>query len=135
MNHVVDKNTYKVLNKGAGDHLEAVHLGEDIAIACSNVSLSRVGICRTDNLDAIMTFMAEMLEGSAGDMRGILRVRLVGGVANEVSRKTLENTVMALNAFDADQDIVDIISADILGKPHPAGFQLRVSDGAVIAVE
>lgn len=135
MKHVVEKNAYKILNKGAGEQLETAHLGEDIAVACLNASLSRVGICRADNLDTVMTFMTEMLEGSAGEMRGILRVRLVGGVANEASRRTLENTVMALNAFDADRDIVDVLSADVLGKPHPEGFQLRVSDGAVIAAE
>lgn len=64
-----------------------------------------------------------------------LVVRLVGGNDSDKSRQMVLKLIEDLNAIDNGRNIINIVSADILDKPHPNSFQIDARDGRLAAVE
>lgn len=64
-----------------------------------------------------------------------LAVRLVGGNASAQSREKLLKLLEDLNAIDNGRNIINIVSADILDKPHPNAFCIDARNGTLAALE
>lgn len=137
MKQAVAKEEYKIMDDGDG-FLTAHDLGAEIAIVCHNPNMRRTGLCRSQTNAEIRNFLQEMAEGCdvSKAPAPTLQLRLVGGLTDDVpSMDNLKNTMAALQAFEDGRDIIDILSADILEKPHPDSFAARAQDGALCEIE
>lgn len=65
----------------------------------------------------------------------LLEVRLVGGNNSEQSKQAVLQLIDDLNSIDNGRHIINVVSADILDKPHPNSFLIDARDGHVAALE
>lgn len=65
----------------------------------------------------------------------ILAVRLVGGNSSAQSRESALNILEDLNSIDNGKNIINIVSADILEKPHPNSFSIDARNGSLSPFE
>jgi hypothetical protein len=137
MKQAVAKAEYKIMNDGNG-FLTALDLGADIAIVCHNPNTQCTGLCRSQTNAEIRKFLQEMAAGCdiSRNLAPILQLRLVGGLMDDVpSMDNLKNTMAAVQEFEDGRDIIDILSADILEKPHPDSFAVMVRDGSLSEID
>lgn len=65
----------------------------------------------------------------------VLAVRLVGGNASKQSREAVLKLLEDLNSIDNGKNIINIVSADILEKPHPNAFYIDARNGMLSALK
>ena len=65
----------------------------------------------------------------------ILVVRLVGGNLSEQSKENVMRVLEDLNNIDNGRNIINIMSADILDKPHPEAFSIDSRSGILAPLE
>jgi len=111
--------------------IEVRDMKDDIVIACHNASKRRSGLCHASDKASIQNFLGNMLMNHEGAPKGTLQVRLLGGTDSSESRCQLEEIILALESFDTKRDILNIISADVLHKPHPDSFSMTTDDGTI----
>lgn len=138
--HVVEKDQYKIfdVSDNGDSQITTFDLGADIVIVCHNQSMRRTGLCRSQTGDEINSFLQEMAEGSdiSKEAPPALQVRLVGGLTDDLtSMDNLKKTLSALLEFEDGRDNFNILSADILEKPHPESFAVMVRDGSLCEIE
>lgn len=67
-------------------------------------------------------------------MEEALVIRLVGGNNSDQSRQMVLKLIEDLNTIDNGRNIINIVSADILERPHPNSFLIDARDGQLAAV-
>lgn len=111
-------------------------LGAEIAITLYDPTTKRAALglsLTTASLHRLFNEFPGYRERDSVDT--VLAVRLVGGNDSKQSRETVLKLLEDLNAIDNGKNIINIVSADILEKPHPNAFCIDARNGMLSPLE
>lgn len=114
----------------------AQHLGAEIAITLYDPVCKKAALglsLTTATLHRVFNEFPGYRERKTVDT--VIAVRLVGGNSSTQSRDKVLQLLDDLNNIDNGRNIINIISADILEKPHPNAFCIDARSGCLSPLE
>ena len=114
--------------------LATLDLGKEFAITAFNPATKTAGLARSVNNHAIETFLRSLLSPNTYLLYPVLQVRIIGGGTDAASENKLGNILKAILNVDASRDFINIVSADVNGKPYPQSFKITLFDGNIGAI-
>lgn len=115
--------------------ISASELGSDIAITIYDPVTKKAGLGRNLQKSSLHRLFNEFpYYKMRSGMGNVLEVRLIGGTESVKSKSMLDQLIEDLNIIDNGKDIIAILSADIITKPHPDSFYIDARSGGLFTL-
>jgi hypothetical protein len=115
--------------------LATFDLGGDFAITAFNPATRTAGLAREIYGEALENFLRTLLSPDTTLIYPVLQIRIIGGSADATSTAKFKEAFKAIQQADEGKDFINIVAAEIGGKPFPQSFKLTAFDGQVGAIE
>ncbi len=126
----VKSKEYNIVTLGEDLILYTADLNEEIAYSIFSTELEKVGLARNLDQAQLIKFFAEINPDNI-KASGLIKIRIIGGTDSEVSKNSLNNLLLQLQAIDNNDDIIDLRACDACEKIHPNSLELDCYHGGI----